>query len=64
MQLLASARSRACCSAGSSIAARIAMIAITTKSSISVKYRSLAPIRCFVCQFFIFLSLVVAFLVS
>jgi len=29
--------SRACCNAGNSMAARIAMIAITTRSSISVK---------------------------
>ena len=36
MQLLDIARSRACCSAGKRIAARIAMIAITTRSSISV----------------------------
>jgi hypothetical protein len=33
------ARSRACCKAGRSIAARIAIIAITTSSSIKVKAR-------------------------
>ena len=37
MQVVDCARARACWSAGSSIEARIAMIAITTRSSIRVK---------------------------
>ena len=41
MQEVVRARSRACCRAGRSIEARMAMIAITTRSSISVKYLSL-----------------------
>ena len=38
MQLVARPRSRACCKAGSSMLARMAMMAMTTSSSIRVNF--------------------------